>query len=395
MKLQDLLNFRNWFRRSVPEEYVPSEREPSEREPSEREPSERLRYWHWLLSNQAGIPEYILRRMQAEEAVTRTPDSLRNWDWLFDQAERTKHPVYDWPAGPVSLQELNVLSNVADPHHSFMKQLPTEVQRAWFDRARHHLRDTRQIWWASSRDYPFIENMTIRVLLFDNGWEGVRRGVFQQEGEVSQFFSWEPDQSADAEPRKLSNRPEFWSYDPCFCGPHYDAVVPAPLESSSATILTTGDAPDFKQEYQGIPAWHNQLLTGQVAKSAESTHATLAAISERSGWSGRVKETCDAMCADDNAATRVEYLLAMLEDNQRICFEQRAHSIVPLFDNLIRIANDVKLMILKERAPADPAVCQRCGDKLRGHEDENGTHCRWCVTGYVTTEEGQDEAACS
>lgn len=24
--------------------------------------------------------------------------------------------------------------------------------------------------------------------------------------------------------------------------------------------------------------------------------------------------------------------------------------------------------------------CQKCGDKLTGHEDENGTHCRFCVT---------------
>lgn len=33
--------------------------------------------------------------------------------------------------------------------------------------------------------------------------------------------------------------------------------------------------------------------------------------------------------------------------------------------------------------------CQKCGDKLDGHEDESGTHCRWCVTGgeYASGEE--------
>lgn len=24
--------------------------------------------------------------------------------------------------------------------------------------------------------------------------------------------------------------------------------------------------------------------------------------------------------------------------------------------------------------------CVRCGEAMSGHEDENGTHCRWCVT---------------
>ena len=27
--------------------------------------------------------------------------------------------------------------------------------------------------------------------------------------------------------------------------------------------------------------------------------------------------------------------------------------------------------------------CVKCGERLRGHEDENGTHCRWCVTGWT------------
>ena len=26
--------------------------------------------------------------------------------------------------------------------------------------------------------------------------------------------------------------------------------------------------------------------------------------------------------------------------------------------------------------------CQKCGDKLTGHEDDSETHCRWCVTGW-------------
>lgn len=25
-------------------------------------------------------------------------------------------------------------------------------------------------------------------------------------------------------------------------------------------------------------------------------------------------------------------------------------------------------------------LCEGCGDALTGHEDDSGTHCRWCVT---------------
>ena len=34
--------------------------------------------------------------------------------------------------------------------------------------------------------------------------------------------------------------------------------------------------------------------------------------------------------------------------------------------------------------------CVKCGDKLTGHEDENGTHCRWCVT---CQDSSQDDTA--
>lgn len=30
--------------------------------------------------------------------------------------------------------------------------------------------------------------------------------------------------------------------------------------------------------------------------------------------------------------------------------------------------------------------CQECHDKLVGHEDESGTHCRWCNTSSEVTE---------
>ena len=30
--------------------------------------------------------------------------------------------------------------------------------------------------------------------------------------------------------------------------------------------------------------------------------------------------------------------------------------------------------------------CESCNDKLTGHEDENGTLCRWCVTHTEVTE---------
>jgi hypothetical protein len=31
-------------------------------------------------------------------------------------------------------------------------------------------------------------------------------------------------------------------------------------------------------------------------------------------------------------------------------------------------------------------ICEKCEDKLIGHEDESGTHCRWCVTCTDVTE---------
>ena len=32
-------------------------------------------------------------------------------------------------------------------------------------------------------------------------------------------------------------------------------------------------------------------------------------------------------------------------------------------------------------------TCEKCGDKLRGHEDESGTQCKWCVQGWVVCDE--------
>lgn len=31
-------------------------------------------------------------------------------------------------------------------------------------------------------------------------------------------------------------------------------------------------------------------------------------------------------------------------------------------------------------------ICEKCEDKLTGHEDESATHCRWCVTCADLTE---------
>lgn len=39
------------------------------------------------------------------------------------------------------------------------------------------------------------------------------------------------------------------------------------------------------------------------------------------------------------------------------------------------------------RRGKQPQNCAKCGDILRGHEDENGTHCRFCVT-YTDAVEG-------
>ena len=38
-------------------------------------------------------------------------------------------------------------------------------------------------------------------------------------------------------------------------------------------------------------------------------------------------------------------------------------------------------MELYESGMASEVIkCEGCGDTLTGHEDDSGTHCRWCVT---------------
>jgi len=37
--------------------------------------------------------------------------------------------------------------------------------------------------------------------------------------------------------------------------------------------------------------------------------------------------------------------------------------------------------------------CLKCNEILRGHEDENESYCRWCVTGWEATLEGEVETA--
>ena len=33
--------------------------------------------------------------------------------------------------------------------------------------------------------------------------------------------------------------------------------------------------------------------------------------------------------------------------------------------------------------------CSKCGDNLTGHEDESGTICRWCDTGWHSTDDAE------
>jgi len=51
--------------------------------------------------------------------------------------------------------------------------------------------------------------------------------------------------------------------------------------------------------------------------------------------------------------------------------------------NWTRIESDrfKRDMELYERGmSSDTPQCEGCGDALTGHEDDSGTHCRWCVT---------------
>jgi hypothetical protein len=51
------------------------------------------------------------------------------------------------------------------------------------------------------------------------------------------------------------------------------------------------------------------------------------------------------MCANDCTRTRVEYLIAAMIDAQADCGIRREFGTCAVFDNLIRIAEDVKLSL--------------------------------------------------
>ena len=51
------------------------------------------------------------------------------------------------------------------------------------------------------------------------------------------------------------------------------------------------------------------------------------------------------MCEDDNARSRVEYLIASMIEAQADCGIRREFGTCAVFDNLIRIAEDVKLSL--------------------------------------------------
>ena len=40
------------------------------------------------------------------------------------------------------------------------------------------------------------------------------------------------------------------------------------------------------------------------------------------------------------------------------------------------------------------AICSLCGDKMRGHEDDSATNCRWCVTGWTQCNDEDDTLDC-
>ncbi len=52
---------------------------------------------------------------------------------------------------------------------------------------------------------------------------------------------------------------------------------------------------------------------------------------------------------------------------------------VPVFDGIA----DLHTAIAKAEGKL---VCSHCGDSLTGHEDESGTHCRWCVISQAAEE---------
>lgn len=51
-----------------------------------------------------------------------------------------------------------------------------------------------------------------------------------------------------------------------------------------------------------------------------------------------------------------------------------------------KIINELKQLLQEHEI--EKTHC-KCGEKLRGHEDEGDGTCRWCVTGWVACDENK------
>ena len=77
------------------------------------------------------------------------------------------------------------------------------------------------------------------------------------------------------------------------------------------------------------------------------------------------KEALRKMCEDDNARSRVEYLIASMIEAQADCGIRREFGTCAVFDNLIRIAGDVKLSLPNSVLSNSPATSELQQDESK------------------------------
>lgn len=61
--------------------------------------------------------------------------------------------------------------------------------------------------------------------------------------------------------------------------------------------------------------------------------------------------------------------------------------------SMIRIIENCAKRLAPSAPIAEGDKCKKCGDVLTGHEDESGSICRWCGTGWAPTDESKSKSA--
>ena len=137
----------------------------------------------------------------------------------------------------------------------------------------------------------------------------------------------------------------------------------------STDLFASSESP----EYSDMKPTHYCIKCGEMATLAELYHAK-----DDLYWC--LKCLTDA---DGEHTGNAEKMMPLTPDDESDCENAE----------VCRRHEQPEKTTEKPKAEGDcsPANCSACGDKLRDHEDESATHCRWCVTGWTPCDESDCE----